>query len=239
MRLNDLSEVTARLNYFAQTYDDLNSFGNGTYRIEDHVEANFGWDSDTTQRWGYGFDALYFEENLGGQSYGARVGVVYRPSDRFAIELNVGYDDRDGWLLHQGDDLFATFEAEQWIPSLSVEYFISARQQLRLSLQYVGIKAREDEFYLIPGEPGDLIPATKPTGLGARNSYDFSVSQYSFQARYRWEIAPLSDIFLVYTRQADLRTALGDATFNDLFETAWENPLADVLVFKIRYRFGS
>ena len=84
-----------------------------------------------------------------------------------------------------------------------------------------------------------MIPTAKPTGPGARDSYDFSVSQYTLQARYRWEIAPLSDIFLVYTRQADLRTALDDETFSDLFDSAWQDPLADVFVLKFRYRFGS
>ena len=32
---------------------------------------------------------------------------------------------------------------------------------------------------------------------------------------------------------------LGEAGFNDIFDNAWENPLADIFVFKIRYRFGS
>jgi len=239
LSLDDLSEVTGHFNYFFRSYDDLNSFGNGTYRLDDHAEASIDWESDNTQRWSYGVELGYTEENMGGSSYGYGAFLIWRPSDRFAVELNLAYDDRDGWLLHQGDDLFATFTAEQWLPQISVEYFISARQQLRLSFQYIGIKAREDEFFRIPGEPDDLIPIAKPSGEGARASYDFSVSQYSLQARYRWEIAPLSDIFLVYTRQADLRSALGDASFNDLFDTAWQAPLADVLVFKIRYRFGS
>ena len=43
----------------------------------------------------------------------------------------------------------------------------------------------------------------------------------------------------MYTRQADLRSALGESTFDDLFNDAWQEPLQDILVFKIRYRFGS
>lgn len=239
IRMNDLSQLIGRVSYFAKVYDDINSFGNGTYRIEDRWEANFAWDSDTTREWSYGVQGIYRQENLGGDSYGIGAGITWRPSDQFAVEFDLVYDDRDGWLLHQGNDLFATFQAEQWLPKLSVEYFISARQQLRLSFQYVGVKAREDEFFLIPSRPADLIPTAKPTGAGARDSYDFSVSQYSFQARYRWEIAPLSDIFLVYTRQSDLRRALGDDSFSDLFSDAWDEPLEDILVFKIRYRFGT
>lgn len=237
--LNDLSQLVARLNYFASYYDDLNSFGNGTYRIDDRVEAIVSWESDSTQRWSYGGELFYAQEQVGDATNGYGAWLTWRPSDRLGIDFKVFYDDRQGWLLHQQDDLFATFDAKQWVPSVSVEYFFSARQQLRLSFQYIGIKAAEKDFYRIPSRPDDLIPTTKPTGPGARESYDFSVSQYTLQARYRWEIAPLSDIFLVYTRQADLRTALDDETFSDLFDNAWQDPLADVFVLKFRYRFGS
>ena len=239
LRLNDLSEVVARFNYFLSVYDDLNSFGNGTFKIEDKIDTSINWISDSTRVWSYGVGAGYAGENLGGDSYYYDASLNWRPSDRFAVEFGVKYFDRSEWLLHQAGDLFATFDAEQWQPKVSVEYYISARQQLRLSLQWVGIRAEEKDFYRIPSRPDDLIPTTKPTGPGARASYDFSVSQYALQARYRWELAPLSDIFLVYTRQADLRTALGQDEFSDLLQNAWDEPLADVLVFKIRYRFGS
>ena len=237
--LNDLSQLVARLNYFVSYYDDLNSFGNGTYRIDDRVETILSWESDSTQQWSYGAEYAFAEENVGGATNGYGAWLTWRPNDRRGVEFEVFYDDRDGWLLHQADDLFATFDAKQWVPSLSVEYFFSARQQLRLSFQYIGIKAAEKDFYRVPSRPDDLIPTAKPSGPGARDSYDFSVSQYTLQARYRWEIAPLSDIFLVYTRQADLRTALDDETFSDLFDNAWQDPLADVFVLKFRYRFGS
>ncbi len=237
--LNNLSQLVARLNYFVSYYDDINSFGNGTFRIEDRLESIVSWTSDSTQTWSYGAEYKYKQEDLGDTTNGYGAWLTWRPNDRLGVDLKVLYDERVGWLLHQQDDLFATFETRQWVPSLSVEYFFNARQQLRLSFQYIGIKAAEKDFYRVPSRPDDLIPTAKPSGPGARDSYDFSVSQYTLQARYRWEIAPLSDIFLVYTRQADLRTALDDETFSDLFDNAWQDPLADVFVLKLRYRFGS
>jgi hypothetical protein len=238
-RLNDLSELIARLGYNASYYDDLNSFGNGTYRIDDRVDASLSWATDSTRVWSFQVGGGFKEDELGDPGYSWEVGTTWRPSHQFSVALKLKYVKQEGWLLHQQDDLMATFEAEQWLPSLSVEYFISARQQLRLALQWVGIRAQERDFFRIPSSPGDLQAIAKPSGPGLRSSYDFSVSQYNLQARYRWEIAPLSDIFLVYTRQADLQTALGEAGFNDLFDDAWQRPLADVLVVKIRYRFGS
>jgi|GEM_PF-37370 len=237
--LNDLSQFTWRLNYNFSYFDDLNSFGNGSFRIEDRLSLEASWQTDTTRQWSFFMGAGYREDDLGDPGFRLDSGLVWRPNDQLSVELAVDYVERDAWLLHQDDGLFATFEAQQWLPSLSFEYFISARQQFRLALQWVGVKARERDFFRVPANPGSLIPVAKPTGPGTRENFDFGVSQYSLQARYRWEIAPLSDIFLVYTRQADLRTALGDSGFTDLFDDAFGDPLADVLVFKIRYRFGS
>jgi hypothetical protein len=236
---HNFSALTVRLHFNPKQYDDLNSFGNGTYRIDQRTEAFAFWDSDTTRALGVTLGGGYKNENLGGHSWQTEAGVTWRPSDRMNVELNVRYDERDDWLLHQSGDLFATFQARQWQPRLSADYFISARQQFRVSLQWVGIKAREHDFYRMPQRPGSLIEVDKPVGPGFRPSYDFSVSQFSFQARYRWEIAPLSDIFLVYTRQADRSALLGDDSFENLFSAAWRQPLQNVFVAKIRYRLGS
>ena len=235
----NLSRLVARAGYFPSYYDDLNSFGNGTYRIESRSDFNLTWTTDNTQPISVRLGAGFAEDNLGDPGYNADFGLTWRPSYRFGLEFGLKYRDQSGWLLHQGDDLFTTFEAEQWLPNLSLEYFINARQQLRMSLQWVGIRAQEKDFFRIPATPGRLLPIDKPNGPGDRESYDFSVSQYAFQLRYRWEMAPLSDLFLVYTRQASLRMALGEAGFEDLFNDAWDDPLADIFVLKIRYRFGS
>ncbi len=239
LALNDLSAVTLRLSQLPGLYDDLNSFGNGTFRIDERAEASLLWESDTTRRWFHTLGAGYKGENLGGDSWTMDASIGWRPSDRFGVSLAVHYENRDGWLLHQQGRLMTTFAAEQWTPNLSVDYFISARQQLRLSMQFVGIKAREQNFFQIPDRPGDLDPVDKPTGAGFRPSYDFSKAQYSFQMRYRWELAPLSDLFLVYTRLADRGALLADEGFADILQDAWDAPLANVLVLKIRYRLGS
>ena len=132
--------------------------------------------------------------------------------------------------------MFSTFQAVQLQTSFNAEFFLNARQQFRVSLQWVGIKAEEDALFRIPLTPGDLIPATKPSMI---DPFDFSVSQMTFQLRYRWELAPLSDLFVVYTRFADQERFLGDSEFRDLFQDAFQDPLGDLFVVKLRYRFGS
>jgi hypothetical protein len=114
-----------------------------------------------------------------------------------------------------------------------MDFFLSARQELRLKLQWVGIKAFEDKFYEIPETPGDLEEIAKP----GTDPDDFSISSLNFQLRYRWQIAPLSDVFLVYTKSGFDETT--DASFSRIFRNAWEDPLGEQLVLKLRYRVGS
>ncbi|MBT4494662.1 MAG: hypothetical protein HOC70_15570 [Gammaproteobacteria bacterium] len=230
---HNLHQFTIRANFFPESYDDLNSFGNGTYRIEENPWLGFSFDSDRSKPFSYGMGIGTHKEKLGGDTIITRLNFTWRPSDRFALTFHTRHSDRRGWLLHQEDRNMTAFDAEQWTPRLSAEYFVSARQQLRFSLQWVGIKARERDFYLVPDRPGDLIEVLKPEGP----SDSFSLSQMTMQLRYRWEIAPLSDVFLVYTRLVDHSGSL--KSFSDAFSDGYDDPMGNALVFKIRYRFGS
>jgi hypothetical protein len=64
-------------------------------------------------------------------------------------------------------------------------------------MQWVGISANEERFFTLPANSTTLVEGPKPPG----DTDDFSISQLNFQIRYRWQIAPLSDLFVV-TRKA-------------------------------------
>ena len=116
-----------------------------------------------------------------------------------------------------------------------MNYFISAWQQLRFTLQWTALKAFEDRFWQVNKSSTEFLePVAKPND----ESDDFVISRLTFQARYRWEIAPLSDLFIVYTRGSNLP---GDSfeTFQDLLERSWTDKIVDTLAIKLRYRFGS
>ena len=102
-------------------------------------------------------------------------------------------------------------------------------------MQWNSLKAFEDRFWHVdPEKLQRLRPVTNPDNERG----DFVISRLTFQARYRWEIAPLSDLFIVYTRGSNLP---GNSffTFQDLFEQAWNDRIVDSFAIKLRYRFGS
>jgi hypothetical protein len=231
---NNLHNLGGFFGLAGSRYDDRNSFDNGTFKIDPRVFLNVNYETDTSK------DISFFArldrrgESLGGRSLEGTLGVTWRPRHNLSFALKVAHNDREGWLLHQEDENFTTFDATQWRPEFSFEIFPNARQQLRLTFQWVGIRAKEDEFFTLPDGTTELIPGPKPPGP----TDSFSTSDLNFQIRYRWQIAPLSDLFIVYTK-GDSSDHDGLVEFDDLFQDSWDNPLGDMLVIKLRYRIGT
>ena len=230
----NLNEIRTELDYFPARWDDRNSFGNGTFKTEDRWVAEISIGTDSARSISASAVLGVRQEELGGWTFRAATGVTFKPNDRFSVDLDANYYRRDGWLVYQGGRDFTTFAATEWQPRLALDYFISARQQIRLTMQWAGIRADEQSFWQVPIRPGDLEPFYKATGAA---SDDFTISRLTAQLRYRWEIGPLSDFFVVYTRGSNLDNRMHDE-LGSLFHDALTTPVVDVLVIKLRYRFG-
>lgn len=234
IRLANLSSMRVNAMWFPARFEDRNSFGNGSYRVEEAWSLGLRYESDKTQSVSYRLQTQWGQEDLGGarRTYGGE--ITWRPADRMAMEFGVDYVERDGWVLHREERRFALFGADEWSPKLSLDYFITGKQQFRMALQWAAVRAGDARFYdLAPSR--DLVPSD--TDIDP-SSEDFSISELSFQIRYRWEIAPMSDLFLVYTKQADLPASV-DQDFGSMLTEAFDNPVAEQLVLKLRYRLGT
>lgn len=230
-----LNRVAWRLAYNPTRFEDRNSFGNGTYKINTRWDGRLELGTNNSRRLAATLVTRIQQEDLGGWSRTYRTGLTWRMSDRMTSELSVRHTERDAWLLHTGDDTMATFKGTSWSPNLTLDFFPTARQQFRVALQWVAIDAREQEFFRIPTAAGRLIEREK---AAEEESDSFTVSRVNLQVRYRWEIAPLSDLFLVYTRASSLPNSPG-SNFGELFSDSFDQPFAEQLVLKLRYRLGS
>ena len=232
---NNNSEINAEFNFMPDFYDDRNSRGNGTYRTDGGHLVRLAYGTSTAKKFSTSIQLVNSSGFMWDSVYNANLGFTYRPVDRFALDFDVTFEKQTNWLVHTGDRNITGFNAFNVMPSVSLDYFISSKQQLSLKLQWVGINADESEYWTVPEVAGRLVPRIK-TVDEAKD--DFTVSQMTVQLRYRWEIAPLSDLFIVYTRGANLPNQ-GDQDFDYLFRDALSEPIVDVLTMKLRYRFGS
>ena len=229
------SRLFTSLSYFPPRWDDRNSEGSGSYRIDDRWMANIGWFSDSAKKISFKLSASTIGEELDDWSEGAGFGVTLRPNDRFSFSTDVNYTHHNQWLLHWTERQFTSYKAAFWQPQVEMDIFLTAKQQFRITAQWAGIKAFQKKFHELPTGDGDLIEV--PIAPGSYNR-DFTISRLTFQARYRWEIAPLSDLFIVYTRGANLPSAPQE-DFTDLLRDSWTDKIVDVFIIKLRYRLGN
>lgn len=221
--------------YFPARIDDRLGRGSGDFRIPDRWGFNAGFSTDRAKSLSYHLGGNLEQEDLGPGRNSINTGVTWRPDDRFSFDLNLGYQDREALLVYRGNGTYTSFEAHQWSPTAEMNYFITAKQQLRFSMQWTALKAFENRFWRVnPNQREELQPMANPD----TTPDDFVISRMTFQARYRWEIAPLSDLFVVYTRGSNLPSTQFD-DFPTLLERSWNDKIVDTIAIKLRYRLGS
>ena len=232
----NLLELRPEIDYFPKRWDDLESDGNGSYRTDDRWVFDMAFGTDASKALSFSGRLGTRQEELSGWTVMSSLGLTWKPNHRFSFDLDLNYMDRDGWLLNYSGRQFTTFAAQDFQPRLGMDLFISARQQFRMSLQWAGIKAEEQQRWFLP-EDGDGYLVEVDPGPGD-SSRDFVINRMTVQLRYRWQIAPLSDLFIVYTRGSNVTDNTLDDGFDDLFYDALTEPVIDFFVVKLRYRFG-
>ena len=232
----DNSRLFGTFDYFPGQWDDRTSRGNGPYRTHSKIASSWTYSTDGSRACSLDFAGDLLQEDLGGWTYGAGAAVNWRPSDRVALQLGLRGARRDGWLLYQTGREMTTFSATELSTRVIVETFISARQQLKLQVQWVGVRAQEQDFFTVPLRRGRLAQVSKGPSDATD---DFTISDTVLQLRYRWELAPLSELFVVYNSGGRLLDAEPDAEFGDLLSDSLARPFSNLFVMKLRYRLGS
>lgn len=230
---NNTYDVSLR--YFPERIDDRLGRGTGDFKVEGRYGLNLGFRTNPADKLAFNFDLNLDQDELGPARTGASARFTWRPNDRFSSDLRLDYTDREALLVHKGSGSYTSFESHQWAPQLEMNYFLNAWQQLRFTLQWTALKAFEDRFWQVDSQNLDFL---QPVAKSDEDTDNFTISRLTFQARYRWEIAPLSDLFVVYTRGSNLPTDSFE-TFQDLLVQSWTDTIVDTLAIKLRYRFGS
>jgi hypothetical protein len=133
------------------------------------------------------------------------------------------------WLIWLQGDQLASFSKRQVTGEIEFSWFPADRHEVRLRTQWYVINADAEQGYRI-GPGGRLVANKNPVE-------SFAMINFGLQLRYRYEIAPLSDLYVVYSRGGIERIEnSGRNTLNLLGEsTGLRN--ADQILIKLRYRF--
>ena len=158
----------------------------------------------------------------------ASMGFGYTPRDNIRTWLRMNHRERSNWTIRTDEDLYATFSQKRLGLNTGVTWYRTEKEELSLKIQMVSFRNQKGQSYRI-----DENGYFKKSDLTAES---INLGSLAFQLRYRYEIAPLSNIYLVYTRG-------GSAFFDDeadnstIFSDTWERPEGNRFAAKIRYRF--
>ena len=136
------------------------------------------------------------------------------------------------WLVWQQDTLFGSFDQHQTNLSAGFTWIMTNRHELRLKLQAIGLDADLRQAYRVDPS-GNSIPTDEPVS-------DFSVSNLGLQIRYRYELAPLSYLYVVYGRggfEQQETSQESNMSSDRLLRDSFSLRDDDQLLIKLSYRF--
>lgn len=232
---SNLTRLRVSTGYSGEEIDDRNSFGNGSYLEPGQLQLEMRYASNNSKRFYYQVSGGWREESFGGRRLSSGVTLLWRPTDRMTINSNVFYSDRDNWLLYRGDRRFTAFETESWSPSLGIQFFVAFNQHLRFDMQWQGIRASQNSFFELQDHTVELLGVSDPD-IDAFE--EFGISRINMQLRYRWEIAPMSDLFFVYSLAGSLPNA-PDESFEDQFLNTFDYPTSKGFIVKLRHHLNT
>ena len=121
------------------------------------------------------------------------------------------------------------YDAVEKFLTFNLNYFKGNKHELRLKGQFVALEA-SNPTSLMSNEQGYLL-------LGDQEVSSFNVGEAAFQIRYKYEIAPLSDLYVVYNQGGSIYEEDINSDSASIIQDSWKNPSGKIFAIKLRLRF--
>lgn len=214
-------------------YDDLITRGNGVVRMPAKLYAFAERFRPRKGNWSLYGNVRYAAEGLGGLGDGmvrAHVEPRYHFNDTASVSVGLQLTHNPGWLLWRGDNLLGTFDGNMIFLNAGLSWLIGSRQELQVKLEAIGLEAEARQAWRValdgtPVAVDEAIP-------------DFAVRNLGFQVRYRYELAPLSYLYVAYVRGGSLFEERQDPfDVGSQFQGAFDLRDSEQFLVKLTYRF--
>ena len=139
------------------------------------------------------------------------------------------HEDEKDWLNWLDDNLLAAYERKQRTSILELEWFHKNKHELRVKAQMVAFTGRDPVPYL-----GDQTGTLNPVNIDLS---PITISELAFQVRYRYELMPLSYLYVVYSKGGRVSLQDDEEDLFNLYRRPWNSPEKENFTIKLRYRF--
>jgi hypothetical protein len=228
LNMHSGSNVMLGANFNSPGFDDTISRGNGLVRLNKRLGGNVTYSTQRKGAWKESIGFRVSQEGINGWGGGIDADVTWYPTNNLNLDLRVSPNWSADWLLWVHGSQMGSFSRNQAAGELSANWFPAVGHEFRLKAQWATVNAEAEQSYHI-GAGGRLIKDNE-------FMEDFAAVNFGLQFRYRYEIGPLSDLYVVYSRGGfDYIHNPEQSTLNMLGDsTKLRN--SDQILFKIRYR---
>lgn len=152
------------------------------------------------------------------------------PTDFFSLSLFYQEHKEKDWLNWIQDNLLATYDMKQRVTVTGLNWFKGDKHELRVKAQMVAFTARNPIPFLADqyGNLNNSLKIALPP---------ITLSDLAFQIRYRFELMPLSYLYVVYTKGGRVVETDEEDSLKKIYKRPWEDPQSDTFTVKLRYRF--
>jgi hypothetical protein len=214
--------------YVTSGVDDLLSRGNGPVRLDERVS---GYMDITTPRygdWQFTLGTYVFQQGVEKYSGWLQFLAAWYPTEKLTLRLDLLPQYSADWLLWEQGNVFGSYRAERLDYDFRLDWIPAPRHELRIKWQWIGIDAELRQAYRTD-PAGNLLPTTDPVS-------PFTVNNLGLQIRYRYEIGPMSELFLVYARGGYNFIDDDERGVSELFRDMTDVRDADQFLIKLRYK---
>ncbi len=229
--LRNGSSEYAQINVSSSGVDNLLTRGNGVLKLPSSFNANFEYSRPRKGNWAFDIEANALSGGLAGNDkvgYSIEFTPTWFISDAFSVHVGAYANHTPDWLVWQRDNLIGSFDGREWHFDAGLDWNIGSRQEVRVKLQTLAIDAQLRRGYRVDAS-GNAIASDEPID-------DFSVRTLGFQIRYRYELAPLSYLYVVYGRGGYREDAFSEEPGRGLRDS-FDLRDDEQLLVKFSYRF--
>ncbi|MGB1608228.1 MAG: DUF5916 domain-containing protein [Gammaproteobacteria bacterium] len=158
-----------------------------------------------------------------------KIAGSYFPNDNLKINLQYRVRKENEWLIWSEDNKFGLYDSQQDTVSVGLNWFSGNKHEVRLKSQFVALQA-DNPRSLVSDKQGYLYDSNE-------SLKPFTQGVVSFQIRYKYEIAPLSYIYLVYSKGGSNFEEDENYSKSEIFNQPWNNPSDEVYSIKFRLKY--
>ena len=158
-----------------------------------------------------------------------KIAGSFFPNDFIKINTQFKIKEESEWLNWIDSNNLATYDLSQKTISIDMNWFKGNKHEIRLKSQFVALQA---------DNPRSLALDTNGYLRQSNNEVkSFTKGIASFQIRYKYEIAPLSYLFVVYSKGGDDYNDETDRGTSSILKSPWQNPSDELFSIKFRLKF--